>query len=238
MNTKPLEKFAQAARRQLHEQVRARLEQVMEIESPETHAKASIIKELGKQIDNSSRQAVVEQVAYTWFNRFCALRFMDANRYTRLGVVSPAPGYTQPEILQEAKAGHIDPDLAPFVDSQRIFDLLSGRSPSPNPQQEAYRLLLVGSCNQYHQPMPFLFEKIDHYSELLMPDDLLSASSILQQMREALTDDACQDVEVIGWLYQFYISEKKDEVIGAKQAINPGDIPAATQLFTPHWSVR
>lgn len=243
MNTKTLEKFAQAARWQLHEQVRARLEQVMGTDSPELRAKAKVVAELNKQIAHSSRQAVVEQVAYTWFNRFCALRFMDANRYTRLGVVSPALSptgetFTQPEILQEAKAGHIDPDLAPFVDSQRIFDLLSGRSPSPNPQQEAYRLLLVGSCNQYHQPMPFLFEKIDHYSELLMPDDLLSASSILQQMREALTADACQDVEVIGWLYQFYISEKKDEVIGAKQAINPSDIPAATQLFTPHWIVR
>ncbi|MBK7180414.1 MAG: BREX-1 system adenine-specific DNA-methyltransferase PglX [Chloroflexi bacterium] len=238
MNTKPLEKFAQAARRQLHEQVRARLEQALRTDSPELRAKARVVAELNKQIAQSSRQAVVEQVAYIWFNRFCALRYMDANHYTRLGVVSPAAGFTQPEILQEAKAGNIDPDLAPFVDSQRVFDLLSGRSPAANPQQEAYRLLLVASCNQYHAAMPFLFEPIDDYSELLMPDDLLSASSLLQQTREALTDDACQDVEVIGWLYQFYISEKKDEVIGAKKAITSGDIPAATQLFTPHWIVR
>lgn len=238
MNTKPLEKFAQNARRQLHEQVAARLEQVLRTDSPELRAKAQVVAELNKQIARSSRQAVVERVAYTWFNRFIALRYMDANHYTRIGVVSPAAGHTQPEILQEAKAGFIDPDLAPHVDSQRIFDLLSGRIPSPDGQAEAYRELLRGSCNQYHAVMPFLFEKIDDYTELLMPDDLLSANSILQAVRETLTEEVCQDVEVIGWLYQFYISEKKDEVIGAKKAIAPDDIPAATQLFTPNWIVR
>ncbi len=187
MNTKPLEKFAQAARRQLHEQVRARLEQALRTDSPELRAKARVVAELNKQIAQSSRQAVVEQVAYIWFNRFCALRYMDANHYTRLGVVSPAAGFTQPEILQEAKAGNIDPDLAPFVDSQGVFDLLSGRSPSANPQQEAYRLLLVASCNQYHAAMPFLFEPIDDYSELLMPDDLLSGTGLRIDLSPALT---------------------------------------------------
>ncbi len=81
--------------------------------------------------------------------------------------------------------------------------------------------------------MPFLFERIDDYTELLMPDDLLSAGSILQGVRDAMTPERCQDVEIIGWLYQFYISEKKDQVIGAKQKIEAEDIPAATQLFTP-----
>jgi hypothetical protein len=89
--------------------------------------------------------------------------------------------------------------------------------------------------------MPFLFERIDDYTELLMPDDLLSGNSILAYTREAMTPDACEDVEVIGWLYQFYISEKKDAVFeGLKknQKITPENIPAATQLFTPHWIVR
>jgi hypothetical protein len=89
--------------------------------------------------------------------------------------------------------------------------------------------------------MPFLFERIDDYTELLMPDDLLSGNSILAYTREAMTPDACADVEVIGWLYQFYISEKKDAVFeGLKknQKITPENIPAATQLFTPHWIVR
>lgn len=239
MDTKPLEKFAQAARRQLHDQVRARLEQVLRTDSPELRAKAQVVAELNRQIAQSSRQAVVERVAYTWFNRFCALRYMDANRYTRLGVVSPAPGSTQPEILQEAKAGHLDDDL-PLTPSarQHLFDLLAGRAPSADGQAEVYRLLLVASCNQYYEVMPFLFEKIDDYTELLMPDDLLSASSVLAAARAVLTEPVCQDVEVIGWLYQFYISEKKDEVIGAKKPIAPENIPAATQLFTPDWIVR
>ena len=184
---------------------------------------------------------MIDRVAYTWFNRFCALRFMDANRYNRIAVVSPAEGFTQPEILQEAKAGYIDEDLERCVDRQRVFDLLGGRLPSTDPQQEAYRLLLVGACNALNPVMPFLFEEIADYTELLMPLDLLSEHSVLHGMRAAMTVEACQDVEVIGWLYQFYISERKDEVFAAlkqNQKIEAEDIPAATQLFTPHWIVR
>jgi type II restriction/modification system DNA methylase subunit YeeA len=193
------------------------------------------------QIAETSKKAVIDRVAYTWFNRFCALRFMDANRYNRIGVVSPAEGFTQPEILQEAKQGYIDADLQAFVDFQTVHDLLGGRRPSADPQQEAYRLLLVGTCNALNQAMPFLFEPIADYTELLMPQDLLSEHSILHDLRAAMTPSACQDVEVIGWLYQFYISERKDEVFEAlkqNQKIAPEDIPAATQLFTPHWIVR
>jgi type II restriction/modification system DNA methylase subunit YeeA len=161
---------------------------------------------------------------------------MDVNHYTRVGIVSPVAGFTQPEILQEAKQGLID-DSFP-VDYQRVFDLLGGQTPAAHPQREAYRLLLVGACNAYHKMMPFLFEPIADYTELLMPGDLLSENSILQAIRDALTEDTCQDVEVIGWLYEGYISERKDEVIGGKAKIQPEDIPAATQLFTPHWIVR
>jgi hypothetical protein len=238
MNTRALEKFAQAARRQLHEQVEAKLDRVLETDSAELRAQTAAIQELEKQIAQTSREAVIERVAYTWFNRFCALRYMDVNHYTRMGTVSPAAGYTQPEILQEAKQGHIDERFERYVDQETVFGLLSGRLPAEDPQQEAYRLLLVAVCNYYHSIMPLMFQRIDDYTELLMPDDLLSVGSILQAMREALTPEACQDVEVIGWLYQFYISEKKDEVIGSKKPIQPEDIPAATQLFTPHWIVR
>ncbi len=241
MNTKPLEKFAQNTRRQLQEQVNAKLTRVLRTDSADLRARAEAIAELKHEIEASSREVVVERVAYTWFNRFCALRYMDVNRYTRMGVVSPATSaageaYTQPEILQEAKQGYIDPDLP--VDRETVLGLLNGRLPSPDPQQEAYRLLLVGACNGYHRVMPFMFERIEDYTELLMPDDLLSAGSILQATREALTPEACQDVEVIGWLYQFYISEKKDAVLASKKKIAPEDIPAVTQLFTPHWIVR
>ena len=166
---------------------------------------------------------------------------MDVNRYTRIGVVSPAEGQFQPEILAEAKMGHVDDETVPERIRRQIYALLEGKSPSHDPQGEAYRLLVVAACNAYHRAMPFLFERIDDYTELLMPDDLLSGNSILAYTREAMTPDACEDVEVIGWLYQFYISEKKDAVfeeLKKNQKITPENIPAATQLFTPHWIVR
>lgn len=240
-NTGDLKKFAQAARRQLREQVAGRLEQVLRTDSAELRQKEAAIKELKQQIAQTSKKAVIDRVAYTWFNRFCALRFMDVNRYTRIGIVSPAEGYSQPEILQEAKQGYIDEELNRFVNRQGILDLLSGKTPSKDPQQEAYRLLLVGVCNSYNTIMPFLFERIEDYTELLMPLDLLSDNSILHDLREVMTPEPCQDVEIIGWLYQYYISERKDEVFEAlkqNQKIEAEDIPAATQLFTPHWIVR
>jgi len=239
--TTDLKKFAQAARRQLRDEVARRLEQVLHTDSAELREKKQAIRELQDQITRSSKAAVIDRVAYTWFNRFCSLRFMDVNRYTRLGVVSPAEGFSQPEILQEAKRGYMDDDLQRYVDRQAVFALLNGQRPSSDPQGEAYRLLLVGVCNSYNPIMPFMFEKIADYTELLMPLDLLSEHSVLNALREVMTADNCQDVEIIGWLYQYYISERKDEVFEAlknNQKIEARDIPAATQLFTPHWIVR
>lgn len=241
MDTSKLKKFAQYARRTLLDQVSGKLDVVLAPQSAARRERAQVVAELEKLISNSGREHVEERVAYTWFNRFCALRFMDVNRYTRIGVVSPAEGQFQPEILAEAKMGHIDEEMVPSQIRQKILDLLAGRAPSTDSQGEAYRLLVVAACNAWHQSMPFLFERIDDYTELLMPDDLLSGNSILAYTREAMTPDACKDVEVIGWLYQFYISEKKDAVFeGLKknQKITPENIPAATQLFTPHWIVR
>jgi type II restriction/modification system DNA methylase subunit YeeA len=241
VDTGALKKFAQGARRQLRDQVGAQLDKVLKSDSAELREKDAAIKELKSQIAMSSREAVIERVAYIWFNRFCALRFMDVNRYTRIGIVSAAEGYTQPEILAEAKQAHIDETLKPFVDQKRVFDLLDGRIISKDPQQEAYRHLIVAACNYYSAIMPFLFQRIADYTELLMPEDLISDSSILASTRETLTASACKDVEVIGWLYQFYISEKKDEVfddLKKNKKIGPENIPAATQLFTPHWIVR
>ena len=241
MDTSKLKKFAQFARRTLREQVGAKLALVLSPNSAARRESPQAVKKLEEAIAQSGGQdPVIERVAYTWFNRFCALRFMDVNRYTRIGVVSPAEGQFQPEILLEAKMGHFDEDMVPPQVQQKIADLLAGRAPSHDGQGEAYRLLVVAACNAWHQSMPFLFERIDDYTELLMPDDLLSGSAILAYTREAMTPDACADVEVIGWLYQFYISEKKDAVFeGLKknQKIAPENIPAATQLFTPHWIV-
>ena len=241
METSKLKKFAQFARRSLIEQVSGKLQQVLAEDSAARREEPKAVEELATQIKVHGKDQVIEKVADTWFNRFCALRFMDVNRYTRIGVVSPAEGQFQPEILAEAKMGHIDEEMVPEKTRQQIFALLNGTTPSRDPQAEAYRLLVVAACNDYHKAMDYLFEKIADYTELLMPDDLLSGNSILAYTREAMTPDACQDVEVIGWLYQFYISEKKDEVFdGLKKnrKITPENIPAATQLFTPHWIVR
>lgn len=241
METAKLKKFAQFARRSLMEQVSAKLKLVLVENSAARRERVEGVKKLEKAIKNHGKERVIERVAYIWFNRFCALRFMDVNRYTRIGVVSPAEGRFQPEILAEAKMGHIDEEMVPEKIRLQIFDLLAGRAPSRDPQGEAYRLLVVAACNFWNKAMPFLFQRIDDYTELLMPDDLLSGNSILAYIREAMTPEACEDVEVIGWLYQFYISEKKDEVFdGLKKnkKITPENIPAATQLFTPHWIVR
>lgn len=241
METAKLKKFAQYARRYLIEQVSAKLKFVLSKESAARRENPKAVQDLEKLIADTSQDRVIEKVAYIWFNRFCALRFMDANRYTSIGIVSPAEGQFQPEILADAKMGHIDENLVPDLIRQQVFALIGGSAPSRDPQQEAYSLLLVAVCNYYNPIMPFMFEKIEDYTELLMPDDLLSGNSILAYTREAMTPDVCKDIEVIGWLYQFYISEKKDEVFeGLKKnrKITPENIPAATQLFTPHYIVR
>ena len=242
METTKLKKFAQYARRYLIEQVSTRLRLVLYEDSAARRENLKAVKGLEEEIKSRGKEQVIERVAYTWFNRFCALRFMDVNRYNRIGVVSPAEGQFQPEILAEAKMGHIDEQTAPEKTRRRIFDLLEGKASGREPQGEAYRLLVVAVCNFWNKAMPFLFQRIDDFTELLMPEDLLSGNSILAYTREAMTPDVCQDVEVIGWLYQFYISEKKDQVFdelkNKNRKITPENIPAATQLFTPHWIVR
>jgi hypothetical protein len=242
METTKLRRFAQYARRSLIEQVSAKLKLVLSEDSAARRESVAAVKKLEEAIHLQGKDQVVERVAYIWFNRFCALRFMDVNRYNRVGIVSPAdPGQFQPEILAEAKMGHIDEEMVHDKIRQQVFALLDGKAPSRDPQGEAYRLLVVAACNYWNKAMPFLFERIEDYTELLMPDDLLSGNSILAYTREAMTPETCEDVEVIGWLYQFYISEKKDEVFNGlkkNKKITPENIPAATQLFTPHWIVR
>lgn len=148
LDTGSLKKFAQAARRQLLDIVQSKLNRVLAEGSLARRESEKAVAELEEQIAGSTREQVVERVAYTWFNRFCALRFMDVSRYTRIGTVSPAEGFSQPEILLEAKQGHIDDDWK--VDKPRVLGLLDGSLPSDNPHQEAYQLLLVAVCNSYH----------------------------------------------------------------------------------------
>lgn len=238
MNSNTLKRFAQGARKKLISQIGAKMELVLSSDSAELREKASQLKKLQEAINSSSKELVIDKVAYIWFNRLLALRFMDANDYQPIGirVVTPKEGYTLPEILDEAKQGNIPKELP--VNQQHIFDLLDGKIPSSNAQNEAYKELLIGACNHLNKVFPFLFEKLSDYSELLLPDDLISEFSIVQDVRVGMSNEDCKDVEIIGWLYQFYISEKKDEVFASKAAVKKEDIPAATQLFTPRWIVE
>ena len=238
MNTSQLKRFAQEARRKLIEQVGAKLNFVLTTDSAELREKTEQLKQLRQELGRTTKEQLIEKVAYTWFNRLMALRFMDVNDYQPLGIriITPKEGYTIPELLDEAKRGNIPEELK--VKRQKIYDLLDNKIPSSNPQNEAFRELLISACNHLHTTFPFLFEKINDYTELLLPDDLTSDFSIIKGVRDGILIEDCKNVEIIGWLYQFYISEKKDEVFASKSKVKKEDIPAATQLFTPRWIVE
>ncbi|MDP3457032.1 BREX-1 system adenine-specific DNA-methyltransferase PglX [Methyloversatilis sp.] len=172
---------------------------------------------------------VMEAVAYTWFNRFAALRYMELHGYLEHGyrVLSHPAGGTLPELLEQA--AHVE---LPGLGRDQIIELtLAG-----NQDAELYRRLLVAQCNALADAMPFLFERIDDNTELLLPDNLLHSDSLIRKLVDGTDEADWQQVEIIGWLYQFYISEKKDQVIG--KVVKSEDIPAATQLFTPNWIVQ
>lgn len=241
INTSKIRVFAQYLRRKLIDLVSTKLDIVLKEESRARRESKKAVESLEEEIKKTSKDQVIEKVAYTWFNRFCALRYMDVNRYNKILVISPNGDYIQPEILVEAKQGHIDDDIVEIVNKEKLFGLLSGAIKTDEPQQEAYKILLIAVCNYYNKVMPFLFEKIEDYTELLIPDDLLSGSSTISYVRESLTSENCRDVEIIGWLYQHYISEKKDQIFDDLKKnikITPENIPPATQLFTPKWIVK
>ena len=186
-------------------------------------------KRLEEQIRRDGFERVMETMAYTWFNRFAAIRYMELHGYLDHGyrVLSHPEGQDQPEILEHAA----DVDL-PGLDREKAVELkLDGSK-----DEELYRLLLKAQCNALHQAMPFLFERIGDETELLLPANLLHTDSLIRQLVEGIDESAWGQIEIIGWLYQFYISEKKGQVIG--KVVASEDIPAATQLFTPNWIVK
>ncbi len=176
--------------------------------------------------------ATLEAVAYTWFNRLAALRYMELHDYLGHGrrVLGAAEGGRLPEVLAHAlelaEAGDL-PGLR--VDTVRELKLA-------NQDGELYRRVLLAQCNALHKAMDFLFEALDDETELLLPDNLLLSDSIVAKLVGEIPEEDWAEVEAIGWLYQFYISEKKDAVIG--KVVKSEDIPAATQLFTPNWIVQ
>ncbi len=174
---------------------------------------------------------LVENMAYTWFNRLCAIRYMEVKGYLDHGfrMLSHSNGSKNFEVLD-----HVPEVVASLQLSnpQQLIEMkLAG-----NQDEALYRELLLGQCHFLHKAMPFLFEPLNDETELLLPDNLTRTDSILRALVDDIKEEDWAQVEVIGWLYQFYISEKKDQVIG--KVVKSEDIPAATQLFTPNWIVQ
>ncbi|MBT9100253.1 BREX-1 system adenine-specific DNA-methyltransferase PglX [Methylovulum psychrotolerans] len=184
------------------------------------------------RIDKDGFSQTIEAVAYTWFNRFAALRYMEIHDYLSHGyrALSSRDGGL-PELLNAAAELAQNGGLPDLNAEQATALKLAG-----DKDGELYRLALIAQCNALAKAMPFLFERIDNESELLLPDNLLLTDSVIAKLVAAIPEQDWQDIEIIGWLYQFYISEKKDQVIG--KVVKSEDIPAATQLFTPNWIVK
>ena len=186
------------------------------------------------EINDKGYKQVMEEVAYTWFNRFSALRFMEVNGYlpSHVRVFTDEENNFKPQIIAEAI--HLDLD---GLDMEKIYELKDAEK-----TEELYKYLLIVQCNALNKILPGMFQKIADYTELLLPDNLLREGSVIQQMIELIPEDDWKDaVQIIGWLYQYYNSEKKDDVFAALKKnvkITKENIPAATQLFTPDWIVR
>ncbi len=193
---------------------------------------ASIIRPraaLVKKVEQMGFAQAMEQAAYSWFNRLCAIRYMELKGYLEHGrrVLSHPDHPGSFQILDDC----LDIELE-GLNRQRIAELkLDGTR-----DEELYRELLLAQCHALHQAMPFLFEAVDDALELLLPDNLTKTDSLIRELVDAIPEEDWKDVEIIGWLYQFYISEKKNLVIG--KVVKIEDIPAATQLFTPNWIVQ
>jgi hypothetical protein len=186
-------------------------------------------RELEDRISRHGFEQVMEAMAYTWFNRFVAIRFMELHGYLDHGyrVLSHPEGKSIPEILEHAE--HVE---LTGLDRSKVIELkLEGTK-----EEELYRMLLIAQCNALNSAMPFLFEWINDETELLLPNNLLHSDSLVRKLINELDEQDWQEVEIIGWLYESYISEKKDEVIG--KVVRSEDIPAATQRFTPNWIVK
>ena len=186
------------------------------------------------EINDKGYKQVMEEVAYTWFNRFSALRFMEVNGYipSHVRVFTDEENNFKPQIITEAI--HLDLD---GLDMEKVYELKDAEK-----TEELYKYLLIVQCNALNKILPGMFQKIADYTELLLPDNLLREGSVIQQMIELIPEDDWKDaVQIIGWLYQYYNSEKKDDVFAALKKnvkITKENIPAATQLFTPDWIVR
>ena len=247
MNKGAIQKFAIWARNELIAQVSQRAYQYGIDESGFGDASADTLngrlltaeeksqrQELIKQIKEKGYQQVMEEVAYTWFNRFIALRFMEVNNYlpSHIRVFSDASGAFKPEILNDVL--HLD---LPGLDSGKVAEYIES-----NDTEALYRYLLLTQCNALNSALPVMFERMGGYTEMLLPNNILRQDSVLGHMVSDIPEGDWQDaVQIIGWLYQYYNTELKDDTFAQLKKnvkITKERIPAATQLFTPDWIVR
>lgn len=247
MNKNAIQKFAIWARNELITQVSQRAYQYGIDESGFGDASADTLngrlltaeeksqrQELIKQIKEKGYKQVMEEVAYTWFNRFIALRFMEVNNYlpSHIRVFSDASGAFKPEILNDVL--HLD---LPGLDSGKVAEYIES-----NDTEALYRYLLLTQCNALNSALPIMFERMGGYTEMLLPNNILRQDSVLGHMVSDIPEEDWQDaVQIIGWLYQYYNTELKDDTFAQLKKnvkITKERIPAATQLFTPDWIVR
>jgi len=218
-----------------------------EIHAVEEHADSVIINgkvfnsriknqrsQLVKQIREKGYEQVMEEVTYTWFNRLVALKFMEMNGCLPDQIkvfTSTDPNKPEPDLLTNAlKLDFLN------LNQDFVLDLKA-----ENKDEELYKYLILKLCNYLNKIMPFLFEKIEDYTELLFPDKLLHTGSVLHDLNSIIPEEDWGEVEIIGWIYQDYIAPKKDKVFADLKKnikISKENIPAVTQLFTPHWIVR
>lgn len=247
MDKNAIKKFAVWARRELIERVSQKamqygIEKDNIVDAAADSINGKVLTDTQKnqrralisQINAKGYEEVMEEVAYTWFNRLIALRFMEVNGYlpTRVRVFTDEENNFKPQIIDEAL--HLDLD---GLNMEKVYEFKNA-----NQTEELYKYLLITQCNALNSVLPGMFQRISDYTELLLPDNLLREGSVIEQMISTIPEEDWQDaVQIIGWLYQYYNAEKKDEVFAALKKnvkITKENIPAATQLFTPDWIVR
>lgn len=247
VNKTELKNFAIQSRRQLIDQVKTKalmygIDEKNNLEIQEQFGQLMIndkpyplymkpaFNSLKNQLKQKGYKQLVEEVAYTWFNRIIAIRYMEVHDYLpeKVNVLSSSVGRVDPDILFEYETMGLP------VKQEEIRELLD-----TGDTEGAYRKLFIAQCNTLNSILPFLFEQIQDYTELLLPDFLLDAESVIKVLvqNDELTK-SFDEIEVIGWLYQYYIAEEKDRVFAQKSKYKKEEIPFATQLFTPKWIVQ
>lgn len=248
MDKNAIKKFAIWARKELIARVTQRAylygvdgEQELDAEQKEVNGHLLSAVELKQRrtlvnrVKEKGFESVMDEAAYTWFNRFAALRYMEVNGVlpTRIRVFTDSEGAFRPQILAEC----LTMDSLEGLNKEIVFTLKE-----QDKTDELYKYLLITQCNALGSILPAMFEQIEDYTELLLPDNLLRQGSVIEQMVTSIPEDDWRDaVQIIGWLYQYYNSEPKDAVFAALKKnvkVSKENIPAATQLFTPDWIVR